>query len=44
LQKNAKIKPKKSSAVGQKKLEILAQLKQWLPEIAAGKMSVFFRR
>jgi len=34
--------PTQKILVWSKKLEILAQLKQWLPEIAAGKMSVFF--
>ncbi len=37
------MQPKKRPTVGsKKKLEILAQLSQWLPEIVDGRMSVFF--
>ena len=35
-------KRKKTHNWCKKKIEILAQLSQWLPEIAAGRMSVFF--
>ena len=40
--KTPKCKEKKATQLGQKKLEILAQLSQWLPEIIEGRMSVFF--
>ena len=41
--KTQKCKEKKDPQLVQKKIEILAQLSQWLLEIAAGRMSVFFR-
>lgn len=42
MEENPKVQPTERSRVGQKKLEILAQLSQWLPEIVSGRMSVFF--
>jgi transposase len=42
LEKDAKVKSEKRPRTGKKKLEILALLQQWLPEMAAGCLSVFF--
>lgn len=42
MEKDAKEQPEEKPRISRKKLEILQQLPQWLPEIAAGRISMFF--